>query len=501
MRRMFATIAATTALTLVATPAAAWTAPTPGASGIGDSYFPDYGNGGYDVTHYDIRLRYDPKADRLTGTTTILATAIQDLSAFNLDFLLDVTSIRVDNRVATAVKQGDHELVVTPARTISKGQKLTIVVQYAGVPSTKVGAGITAWVKTPDGALAVGQPEIAWWWFPSNDHPLDKATFDVSVSVPDGVEAISNGVMPRPPVRETLGWTRWSWRSTEPQATYLAFLAVGQYDIQTDTAPNGQQVINAYSTLLPQDFADAAKASIGRTAEVVDWESGIFGPYPFEAQGGVVAPPDVLGFALENQTRPVYASGFFRRGSNMSVVVHEQAHEWYGDSVAVADWKHIWLNEGFASYAEWLWSEAQGEGTAQELFDFTYASYPADDLFWTVKPGDPGASRVFDKAVYGRGAMTLHQLRLTMGEPAFFDLLKRWHAEQKGGTGTTDEFVALAEKISGMQLDDLFTTWLFTPSKPSLGQPSAFSAQVKAAPKQPKSWAQIQESHALLVRH
>ena len=501
MRRMFATIAATTALTLVATPAAAWTAPTPGASGIGDSYFPDYGNGGYDVTHYDIRLRYDPKTDRLTGTTTILATAIQDLSAFNLDFLLDVTSIRVDNRVATAVKQGDHELVVTPARTISKGQKLTIVVQYAGVPSTKVGAGITAWVKTPDGALAVGQPEIAWWWFPSNDHPLDKATFDVSVSVPDGVEAISNGVMPRPPVRETLGWTRWSWRSTEPQATYLAFLAVGQYDIQTDTAPNGQQVINAYSTLLPQDFADAAKSSIGRTAEVVDWESGIFGPYPFEAQGGVVAPPDVLGFALENQTRPVYASGFFRRGSNTSVVVHEQAHEWYGDSVAVADWKHIWLNEGFASYAEWLWSEAQGEGTAQELFDFTYASYPADDLFWTVKPGDPGASRVFDKAVYGRGAMTLHQLRLAMGDPAFFDLLKRWHAEQKGGTGTTDEFVALAEKISGMQLDDLFTTWLFTPSKPSLGQPSAFSARVKGAPKQPKSWAQIQESHALLVRH
>ena len=501
MRRMFAAIAATTALTLVATPAAAWTAPTQGASGIGDSYFPDYGNGGYDVTHYDVRLRYDPKTDRLTGTTTILATAIQDLSAFNLDFLLDVTSIRVDNRVAAAVRQGDHELIVTPVRTISKGQKLTIVVQYAGVPSTKVGAGITAWVKTPDGALAVGQPEIAWWWFPSNDHPLDKATFDVSVSVPDGVEVISNGVMPRPPVRETLGWTRWSWRSTEPQATYLAFLAVGQYDIQTDTAPNGQQVINAYSTLLPQDFADAAKSSIGRTAEVVDWASGIFGPYPFEAQGGVVAPPDVLGFALENQTRPVYASGFFRRGSNMSVVVHEQAHQWYGDSVAVADWKHIWLNEGLASYAEWLWSQAQGDGTAQELFDFTYASHPADDPFWTVKPGDPGAATVFDNAVYNRGAMTLHQVRLAMGDPAFFDLLKRWHAEQKGGTGTTDEFVVLAEKISGMQLDDLFTTWLFTPSRPSLGQPSAFSAQAKAAPTQPKSWAQIQESHALLVRH
>lgn len=241
MRRLL-TAALTTALILTGTPAMA-AAPSPGGAGLGDEYYPDYGNSGYDVTHYDIRVRYTPSTDLLTGTTTILAKATQDLSRINLDFLLDVSSVRVNNRPATFAKEGDHELVVTPARPVADGAALTIVVQYAGVPSTKVGAGYTAWIKTPDGALAVGEPEIAWWWYPSNDHPSDKATFDVSVSVPDGVEAISNGVQPRPPVRETLGYTRWSWRSLKPQATYLTFIAVGQYDITQDTTEGGLPVL------------------------------------------------------------------------------------------------------------------------------------------------------------------------------------------------------------------------------------------------------------------
>jgi aminopeptidase N len=359
VRRLLVAITAT-ALTLAGTGAAAQAAPAqaakqhraapaPGGPGIGDPYYPDYGNSGYDVSHYDIRLRYTPATDRLTGTTTILASATQDLSSFHLDFVLDVSSVQVNNRPATFAREGDHELVVTPARTISNGGAMTVVVQYAGVPSTKVAAGYTAWVRTPDGAMAVGEPEIAWWWYPSNDHPLDKATFDVSVSVPEGVEAISNGTMPRPPVRETLGYTRWSWRSLKPQATYLTFLTVGQYDVTTDTTANGQPVYNAYSQLLSPDFRDAAQASVERTAEITDWESTVFGPWPFEARGGVVAPPGTLGFALENQTRPNYSAAFFRRGSNTSVIVHENAHQWFGDSVSVASWQNIWLNEGFAS--------------------------------------------------------------------------------------------------------------------------------------------------------
>jgi len=322
LRRAF--LAVTVALAVALTGAPAQAAAAPGAPGLGDPYFPDYGNGGYDVSHYDIRVRYHPGADVLTGTTTILARATEDLSAFNLDFVLNVTSIKVNGWTATYARQGDHELVVTAPRPIARSQFLTIVVQYEGVPSEVVAAGYTAWIKTDDGALAVGQPEIAWWWFPSNDHPRDKATFDISVLVPTGVEVLSNGIMPRAPRVEIPGWTRWSWRSARPMATYLAFMAIGQYEIVQDVAPNGQPVINAYSENLGE-YATSARASIERTSEIVAWAEGLFGPYPFEAQGGVAVAPATLGFALENQTRSVYAAEFFRRGSNPYVVVHENA--------------------------------------------------------------------------------------------------------------------------------------------------------------------------------
>jgi aminopeptidase N len=490
VRRLLVALIAT-AVTIAGTAVPAQAAPAPGAPGLGDEYYPDYGNGGYDVSHYDIRLRYTPATDRLSGTTTILATATQDLSSFDLDFVLDVESVRVNNRAASFSRTGDHELVVIPARTLTRGQAMTVVVQYAGVPSSKVAAGFTAWTRTPDGALAVGEPEIAWWWYPSNDHPADKATFDVSVAVPDGVEVISNGVMPRQPVRETLGYTRWSWRSVKPQATYLTFLDIGQYDITTDTTENGQLVYNAYSKLLTPDFADAARASLERTAEITDWESTLFGPYPFEARGGIAAPAGVIGFALETQTRPTYSGAFFRSGANPSVIVHENAHQWFGDSVSVAQWKNIWLNEGFASYAEWLWSEKQGEGSAQDIFDFLYAT--ADASTWNVAPADPGTAQLFGNAVYDRGAMTLHQLRRAVGDEDFFTILRTWTADHRYGNGTTEQFTALAEKISGQDLDALFQAWLYTPAKPVLA-----GAAKLAKPAEPKSWKQISMTHDLL---
>jgi aminopeptidase N len=498
VRRLLVAMAAT-ALTLAGTGVAAQAAPAPGGPGLGDTYYPDYGNSGYDVGHYDIRLRYTPATDRLTGTTTILATATQELSRFNLDFVLDVSSIYVNNRPATFARQGDHELVVTPARTIAGGGAMTVVVQYAGVPSTKVAAGFTAWTRTADGALAVGEPEMAWWWYPSNDHPSDKATFDVSVSVPTGVEAISNGTMPRPPVQENLGYTRWSWRSLKPQATYLTFLTVGQYDITQDTTADGTPVYNAYSQLLTPDWREGAQASVERTAEITDWESTLFGPWPFEARGGVVVPPGAISFALETQTRPNYAGSFFRRGANTSVIVHENAHQWFGDSVSVAEWKNIWLNEGFASYAEWLWSEKNDEGTAQDIFDYLYASNPDNAPIWTYAPADPGTAQLFGDAVYKRGAMALHQLRVTVGDDTFFEILRTWTTDHRYGNGTTEQFTALAEKLSGQDLDALFQVWLYTPSKQMMASLTAKTA--KSKPVMPRSWPQISQTHALLHEH
>ncbi|GIE80601.1 peptidase [Actinoplanes philippinensis] len=465
-------------------------APAPGSPGAGDVYYPDYGNGGYDVAHYDIRLRYYPDTDRLTGATTILASATQDLSRFNLDFALATTSVRVNNRPAGFTKQGDHELVVTPARSIAKGAPLTIVVEYDDIPSNVVASGFTSWNRTPDGALAVNEPEIAWWWYPSNDHPTDKASFDVSVLVPDGVEAISNGTPTRWAAPAFDGWSRWSWRQDRPQATYLAFLAIGDFETYQDTSADGSPIVTAYNTRLDAATAAAARTSVERSDEITDWLAGKFGPYPFGARGGVVTGADDQGFALETQTRPVYDGRSFLRGSNNSLIVHELAHQWFGDSVSVGQWKDIWLNEGFASYAQWLWSEDQGEGTAEEIADYVYSTaYPADSAFWQVLPGDPGAGDLFDGAVYDRGALTLHHLRKLVGDEDFFAILKAWTEARKYGAGTTPEFQALAERISGVDLDAFLQEWLYTPGRPDLG------VSTLAVPAQPKSWPQIVAAH------
>ncbi|MDU0288516.1 M1 family metallopeptidase [Saccharothrix longispora] len=474
------------------------TAAQPGAPGIGDPYYPNAGNGGYDVSHYDIRLNYQPANDNLSGTTTILAKTTQDLTRFNLDFLLKASSVRINNKVARFTQAGG-ELVVDPRATLRAGTALTIVVTYSDVPSSHAVDGYTSWKRTPDGALAIDQPDIAPWWFPSNNHPTDKATFDVSVAVPSGVEVISNGTFGGT-TQQINGWTRWRYRSAQPQATYLAFVAIGQFEIRQSTDAAGRPVLNAYSERLGADHG-ASVASIERTPEVTEFLEESFGPYPFEAQGGVATPG--IGFALENQTRSTYDAAFFRRGSNTYVVAHEVAHQWFGDSVSVRRWRDIWLNEGFASYAEFLWSEHVGEGTAQENADYLYSLHPADDPFWTVLPGDPGAANQFDGAVYDRGAMAVHALRAEIGDEAFFGLLKEWLAEHRNGDASIEDFVALAEQVSGRQLDELFRIWLFTPEKPAAAPGSAGGAQARTAvaPAEPKSYRKIRETRELLAAH
>lgn len=287
-RRIIAPGALAAASLMLAIPASA-ASYSPGAPGIGDPYYPFYGNGGYDVSHYDLRLQYQPATDELAGTATILAKTTQDLSRFNLDFLLDVSEIRVNGAKATFATSGQHELEITPKTPLPKGTPITVVVRYSGVPSTKSAYGFTTWHRTPDGAVAADEPESAWWWFPSNDHPSDKATYDVSVAVPNGTQAISNGTLQS--TSSQLGWTRYNWRENKPQATYLATLALGKFDITTSTSDGGVPVINAYSKDLG-DNDGSARASVERTGEIVDWLSGYFGPYPFSSAAWVCAQHD-----------------------------------------------------------------------------------------------------------------------------------------------------------------------------------------------------------------
>ena len=148
------------------------------------------------------------------------------------------------------------------------------------------------------------------------------------------------------------------------------------------------------------------------------------------------------------------------------MVAHELAHQWTGDSLSVAKWRETWLNEGFATYLQWLWSAHHGDGTVQEFFDAD-ASIPADDPFWQLVIGDPGPDHFFDGPVYDRGAMTLHALRHRIGDADFFHLLKRWTALHAGGNVSTAQFIALAQQVSGKNLGGFFKTWLYTPSKPA----------------------------------
>jgi aminopeptidase N len=321
-------------------------------------------------------------------------------------------------------------------------------------------------VRTTDGAVAVGEPDIAAWWYPANDHPSDKATFTITAIVPAGLQAISNGALLGGPEQAGPGLQQWRWQESEPMTTYLAFVAIGHYDIVRRDTRFGLYLA-AYDRDLDPQIADAARASVERTPEILEFLSGIFGPYPFRHLGGVVPNAPNLSFALENQTRPVYAPVFFVTGPEITVVVHELTHEWFGDSVSVRHWSDIWLNEGFATYAEWLYSERTGGLSAQQRAAQEYARHPADDSFWRVPPGAPGAAGLLDMAVYTRGAMALQALRAAVGDQNFFAVLRAWATERSGTNGSVQDFLAVAERVSGKQVDEVAQAWLFAPTRPS----------------------------------
>jgi aminopeptidase N len=473
MSRALAVLAATTVLVGMppATAVADDSVREPGEPGIGDPYFPRDGNGGYDVAHYDLDVQYDPATDVLTGAAAIDAVTTQNLSSFNLDFEgMTVGSISVDGQDATWTRDAG-ELTVTPRDPLQEGQQFTTVVRYDGVPETNAALGISGFMHTDDGAIVAGQPDVAATWFPSNDHPRDAASVSVSATVPEGLEALSNGVLRDHTTQD--GWTTWSWEADAPMATYLVTLAIGEFDVRDYVADD----IRYWDALDPDLFdpqtegpsvGEVAEGSLARQPEIIDFLAGFFGPYPFDTAGGIVDDLPELQFALETQTRPVYAAAFFSDSLNGDlVVVHELAHQWAGDLLRLHEWQHIWLNEGFATYTEWLWLEREGLATPEGVFQNVAENAPPE--FWETTIGDPGpgADELLDITVYYRGAMTLQALRQTVGDEVFFAIVKEWVSSQAGDPVTTDEFIEVAEKLSGKQLDDLFDTWLFTPEKPA----------------------------------
>jgi aminopeptidase N len=436
------------------------TQPQAGASGIGDPYWPLDGNGGLDVRHYDIDVRYDFDTGRLTGTTTLRVRPTADLSRFGLDLLLPVSAVSVDG-VPAAFSKPDryrHELRIAPQTTLVRGADVDVVVSYAGDPSSIPYAGESRWVVGADEVVTVGQPHMAPWWFAANDHPRDKATFDVTVTGPATHQVVSNGL----PVERSVSGAEATthWRSVDPMTTYSAFFALGRYDLE-ETSRAGLPSYVAVSQSLPSSERASAATSLRRTGAITAWLESRLGPYPFESTGGL-ATSQRIGYALENQTRPVYPGAPGR-----SLLVHELAHQWFGDSVSLVRWSDIWLNEGFATFMEVAYAERHGGPTAQQWLRGARSDQVGSAAFWRVDLTDPGTRRVFSDAVYQRGAMTLQALRHRIGERRFWLLLRTWTRERRHGSGSTWAFRTLAERVSGQQLDDFFRTWLASPRPPA----------------------------------
>ncbi|WKN15571.1 M1 family metallopeptidase [Streptomyces sp. JUS-F4] len=434
---------------------------TPGAVGLRDPYFPGLGNGGYDVTHYGLELDVDPAAGRLRGTATITARATQDLSAFHLDLLgLDVESATVEGRRA-AVNRAGKELTLRPAAgaesRLRKGRTFTAVVRYSGSPLTVTDpdGSKEGWLPTADGAVALGEPTGSMAWFPGNHHPSDKAAYDIGITVPEGLAAISNGELVSR--RTANGRTAYRWRTAEPMASYLATVAVGRFATEESVTPDGVRLFTA----VDPESAAASEDVLARMPAVLKWAAGKFGPYPFSSAGAIVERTGDSSYALETQNRPVYPGP-----PDTALLVHELAHQWFGNSVTPKTWRDMWLNEGFATYAEWLWAADHEDVPVEESFREAYE----DDANWAFPPADPPtAAELSEPPVYGRGAMAVHRIRLAVDDDAaFFALVRGWTKKYRHGNAATDDFTTYVEEETGQDLGRLWDAWLYGGSRPPL---------------------------------
>ncbi len=550
-----------------------------GAAGIGDPFFPALGNGGYDAQHYVIELTADLVTNRINATMTLTALATQELTRFNLDFAgPTVLSVTVNDRPA-GWQRRERELIVTPPTPLSAGEEFMVSVNYQGEPGQVSGSAIpllVGWSNYGDGVFVASEPYGAMGWYPVNDHPLDKATYEVRVTVPAGYVVAANGTLQQTVTQGEQ--VTYHWVSRDPIASYLVTVAIDQFAFSTDTGPEGLPLRFYY----PPDREQVVLADFARTGEMIAFFSELFGPYPFEAYGAVVVDTE-LPFALETQTLSLFGRNWLTgTGRAEEAVVHELAHQWFGNSVSLARWNDIWLNEGFATYASWLWFEHdRGPDTLNLLVRRVYqeiaedeasfvlqipraelartlrdlipaeavipwetagqiarlllsgtlspaaveryvARFPRTDLtgaelvalievlpfsavrlqgadlralvdlfdpYWPsaggqilpmsrfFPPGNVPPDDLFNSGAYWRGALTLHALRLRVGDEAFFAILRTYYDRFRYGNATTADFIAVAEEVAGESLSDLFEAWLYHPALPDLPEMGLSASQ------------------------
>jgi aminopeptidase N len=492
----------------------------PGDDGVGDEYYPEAGNGGYDALQYTLEIEVDVEDNFIDAVTTIEAEATQDLSAFNLDFsdALEISEITVNGDEADFSQEGS-ELTVTPEDAIDEGDEFTIVVAYSGTPNNEANGG-EGWQYDAehDAIFVVGEPFGAETWYPVNGHPSDKAHYIVSITVPDEYDVASNGILQEQ--TDNGRTTTYLFETRDLMASYLLTLHIARLDLVEDESSSGVPIRNYF----PEDMSNAARRAFSRQDEMIDCFEEHYGEYPFEVYGVTVVESE-FGSALETQTLSIFGAFAVDEG----VAAHELAHQWFGDSVSVARWQDIWLNEGFATFSESMWAECSDgvrardrmvrgwysnqeeetelalalqefrddpDATGRDVYDFIdeelgginedafleYVDLPslaslrfmtAAELldllpFGPVLVGDPGADNLFSGAVYIRGGLTLFALRMELGDDVFFDVLRTYTERFQYGNATTEDFIDVAEEISDEDLSDFFDAWLFSIELPPI---------------------------------
>ncbi|MEU1123553.1 M1 family metallopeptidase [Streptomyces sp. NPDC005899] len=483
-RRLRAALLATASATLVAA-----TLPAPGPLGIGDRLFPHLGNPGYDVLSYDIALTYHGgNTEPLDAVTTIDARTTAPLEHLNLDFARGtVSSVEVDGSSAGFATEGE-DLIIRPPARLPAHVPVRITVRHTSDPTGDTGSG--GWVPTADGLAMANQTDAAHRVFPANDHPSDKAYFTFHVTAPEKFTVVAGGLPAGK--RRHAGATTWTYRTAHPMATELAQVSIGRSAVLRRTGPHGLPVRD----VVPVADRDELEPWLRRTPDQLAWMERQVGPYPFETYGLLVADTET-GFELETQTLSLFERSLFTEAGYPawyveSIMVHELAHQWFGNSVSPRTWSDLWLNEGHATWYEARYAEEHARKPLERRMREAYARSDA----WRAAGGPPARPDVpspdhkislFRPVVYDGSALVLYALRQEIGAEAFDRLERTWVRAHRDGSATTDRFTALASRVAGRDLTAFLDGWLYGRTTPPMpGHPEWRSAAPRSAEPEPR---------------
>ena len=424
----------------------------------GDPYAPELGNSGYDVQSYHIDISLDPASPLITAETTIEAlVTLDNLPEVWLDFIgFEIKKVLV-NGAAGRYERVEDKLVIQLEAPLPVGELVTIHVSYHGAPDSEgsiyapFAPTIGLQFRPPDNIYAASEPDGSRYWFPSNDHPRDKALFTFEVTVPDGMTGVANGSLvevqqdvPAASFRNQLG-DRYIWRHDYPMATYLATVSAGDYVRLEGSSPNG---VPLRHYVFP-DVRDKFEPFETSTGEMMDWLADLLTPYPFEAYGYMTVIE--MGGALETQTMVALSTDVI----DERYIMHELVHMWFGDWVSLDSWAEIWRNEGFATYFTYLWFfrddplglDAQMEDLSESLLEDSH------------QLNNPPPEEMFGWDSYNKGALLVYDLHQTLGDDAFYKGLRDYFTQYGGGSASDAQFIEVMEQASGRQLDNFFDRW------------------------------------------